>query len=154
MNPIFNVLEKAYVSVILYHPKYTKQAKGNKTDRKDAKWICDLFMCNMVKSSFIPPANIRHLRDLIRYRFKLIYMIIGKKNRAQNCLTVSNLKLDDVFSDVFEKSSPSITEYILEHPVDLFDVTPFMDRRCKTQTEEIQATLDLIRTVPGFKKIL
>ena len=92
-------------------------------------------MCDMVKPSFIPPADIRHLRDLIRYRFKLICMITGEKNRAQNCLTVSNLKLDDVFSDVFGKSSRSITEYILEHPGDLFDVTPFVDRRCKTPIE-------------------
>ena len=99
-------------------------------------------MCDMVKPSFIPPADIRHLRDLVRYRFKLICMITGEKNRAQNCLTVSNLKLDDVFSDVFGKSSRSITEYILEHPGDLFDVTPFVDRRCKTPIEEIQAAVD------------
>ena len=86
--------------------------------------------------------DIRHLRDLVRYRFKLICMITGEKNRAQNCLTVSNLKLDDVFSDVFGKSSRSITEYILKHPGDLFDVTPFVDRRCKTPIEEIQAAVD------------
>lgn len=60
--------------------------KGNKTDRKDAKWICDLYMCGMVKPSFIPPADIRELRDLVRYRFKLTCMITGEKNRAQNCL--------------------------------------------------------------------
>ena len=95
--PVFNVLEKANVSVILSHPKYTKPQKGNKTDRKDAKWICDLFMCDMVKPSFIPPAG---------------------------------------------KSSRSITEYILEHPGDLFDVTPFVDKRCKTPIEEIQAAVD------------
>lgn len=74
-----------------------KPMKGNKTDRKDAKWICDLYMCGMVKPSFIPPADIRALRDLVRYRFKLTCMITSEKNRAQNCLTVSNLKLDDVF---------------------------------------------------------
>ena len=69
-------------------------------------------------------------------------MITGEKNRAQNCLTVSNLKLDDVFSDVFGKSSRSITEYILEYPGDLFDVTPFVDKRCKTPIEEIQTAVD------------
>jgi len=58
--PVFNILEKANISVILAHPKYTKLQKGNKTDRKDAKWICDLFMCEMIKPSFIPPAEIRH----------------------------------------------------------------------------------------------
>lgn len=56
-------------------------------------------------------------------------MITGEKNRAQNCLTVSNLKLDDVFSDMFGKSSRSITEYMLAHPGKIFDVAPFMDRK-------------------------
>lgn len=139
--PVFNVLEKT-CHVVLAHPKYTKPQKGNKTDRKDAKWICDLFMCDMIKPSFIPPAEIRHLRDLVRYRFKLTCMLAGEKNRAQNCLTVSNLKLDDVFSDVFGKSSRSITEYILAHPGEAFDVTPFVNRRCKTPVEEIQAAVD------------
>ncbi len=115
-GPVFNILEQHHIWVTLSHPKYTKPMKGNKTDRKDAKWICGLYMCGMVKPSFIPPADIRELRDLVRYRYKLTCMITGEKNRAQNCLTVSNLKLDDVFSDVFGKSSRSITEQILQHP--------------------------------------
>lgn len=139
--PVFNVLETNH-TVTLAHPKYTKPQKGNKTDRKDAKWICDLFMCDMIKPSFIPPPAIRHLRDLIRYLRKLTNMETGEKNRAQNCLTVSNLKLDDVFSDVFGKSAMSITRYMLEHPGEKFDVTPFIDRRCKTPIEQIQAAVD------------
>ena len=139
--PVFNILEKT-CWVVLAHPKYTKPQKGNKTDRKDAKWICDLFMCDMVKPSFIPPPDIRYLRDLIRYRFKLTNMLTGEKNRAQNCLTVSNLKLDDVFSDVFGKSAMSITKYILDHPGEYFDVSPFIDKHCKTSLEEIQAAVD------------
>lgn len=51
--PVFNVWEKVNNSVILAHPKYAKSQKGNKTARKDAKWICDIFMCEMFKSSFI-----------------------------------------------------------------------------------------------------
>src|SRR5699024_11989342 len=87
-----DLLEKSCF-VTLAHPKYTKPQKGNKTDRKDAKWICDLFMCDMIKPSFIPSPEIRQLRDLMRYRFKLTNMLTGEKNRAQNCLTISNLKL-------------------------------------------------------------
>ncbi len=139
--PVFNILEKS-CSVTLAHPKYTKPQKGNKTDRKDAKWICDLFMCDMIKPSFIPSPEIRQLRDLMRYRSKLTNMLTGEKNRAQNCLTVSNLKLDDVFSDVFGKSARSITNYILEHPGETFDVSPFVDPRCKTPVSEIQAAVD------------
>lgn len=139
--PVFNILEKTCF-VTLAHPKYTKPQKGNKTDRKDAKWICDLFMCDMIKPSFIPPPDIRHLRDLLRYRFKLTNMLTGEKNRAHNCLTVSNLKLDDVFSDVLGKSARSITQYILDHPGETFNVAPFVDRRCKHPFEEIQAAVD------------
>ena len=139
--PVFNILEKT-CWVTLAHPKYTKPQKGNKTDRKDAKWICDLFMCDMIKPSFIPPPDIRHLRDLLRFRMKLTYQITGMKNRALNCLTVSNLKLDDVFSDVFGKSSRSIIGQILEHPGETFDVTPFVYKRCKHPIEEIQAAVD------------
>ena len=139
--PVFNILEKT-CWVTLAHPKYTKPQRGNKTDRKDAKFICDLFMCDMIKPSFIPPPDIRHLRDLMRYRFKLTNILTGEKNRAQNCLTVSNLKIDDVFSDVFGKSAMSITKYILDNPGEKFDVTPFVDGRCKTPIEEIQAAVD------------
>ena len=138
--PVFNVLEKTCL-VTLAHPKYTKPQKGNKTDRKDAKWICDLYMCGMVKPSFIPPPDIRQLRDLMRYRMKLTNMLTGEKNRAQNCLTVSNLKLDDVFSDVFGKSSRSIIQHILDNSGQQFDVAPFIDRRCKHPVEEIQAAV-------------
>ena len=99
-------------------------------------------MCDMIKPSFIPPPDIRQLRDLLRFRMKLTYQITGMKNRALNCLTVSNLKLDDVFSDVFGKSSHSIIKQILEHPGETFDVTPFVDKRCKHPIEEIQAAVD------------
>jgi len=139
--PVFNALETT-CKVTLAHPKYTKPQKGNKTDRKDARWICDLFMCNMIKPSFIPPPDIRHLRDLIRYRTKLTNMLTSEKNRAQNCLTVSSLKLDDVFSDVFGKSARSITEYILAHPGEKFNVAPFVDKRCKTPIDQIQDAVD------------
>jgi transposase len=140
-TPVFNILEKTRV-VTLAHPKYTKPQKGNKTDRKDAKWICDLFMCNMIKPSFIPPPDIRHLRDLVRYRSKLTNILTGEKNRSLNCLTVSNIKLDDVFADVFGNSSMSITRHMLEHPGEQFDVAPFVDRRCKSPIEEIQTAVD------------
>lgn len=69
-------------------------------------------------------------------------MIVGEKNLAQNCLTISNLKLDDVFRDIFGKSSRSITEYIFAHPEELFDVTPFVDGRCKMPIEEIPVVID------------
>lgn len=139
--PVYNILE-ANCKIVLAHPKYVKAIRGKKTDKKDAKWIADIFKHDLVSGSFIPPADIRQLRDLMRYRNKLTNFSTGEKNRAQNCLTVSNIKLDDVFSDVFGKSASAITEQILEHPGEAFDVAPFVDGRCKTPIEEIQASID------------
>jgi len=139
--PVYNVLEIT-CKVVLAHPKYVKSIRGKKTDKKDAKWIADIFKHDLVNGSFIPPPAIRQLRDLIRYRFKLTSYSTGEKNRAQNCLTVSNLKLDDAFSDVFGKSAKAIIERILENPNEPFDVSPFIRKGCKTPIEEIQAAVD------------
>lgn len=139
--PVFNALEPT-CNVCLTHPKYVKAIKGKKTDKKDAKWISELFKCDLVRSSFIPPPDIRELRDLCRYYTKLTYMCSGEKNRAQNCLTVCNFKLDAVFTDVFGKSSSSIIEKLIEQGNSDFDFASLIDSRCKTTTEKVGAALD------------
>ena len=139
--PVFNILEKD-CHVVLAHPKYLKAIKGKKTDKKDAKWIADIFKHDLIHGSFIPPYDIRQLRDLVRYYFKLTSYTTGEKNRAQNCLTVSNIKLDDVFSDVFGKSASRITQQLLEHPGETFDVAPFLHKGCKTPVKKIQQAVD------------
>ncbi len=96
MDSCYDVLELS-CNIVLTHPKYVKAIKGKKTDKRDAKWIADIFKHDLINGSFIPPADIHQLRDLTRYRNKLTNFIVGEKNRAQNCLTVSNIKLDDVF---------------------------------------------------------
>jgi transposase len=108
--PIFNILED-YVHVILTHPKYVKAIKGKKTDKKDSKWIADLFKFDMVKSSFIPPKEFRALRELARYRAKLVNMRSSEKNRYQNALTVSNIALASVLSDPLTRFDTHTQDY-------------------------------------------
>lgn len=139
--PVFNVLEKT-CNVCLTHPKYVKAIKGKKTDKKDAKWIAELFKCDLVRSSLIPPADIRQLRDLCRYYVKLTGFATGEKNRAQNCLTMCNFKLDDVFSDVFGKSATRVLDALLEHGNGSFEVDGLISGKCKASPEEIRAALD------------
>jgi len=140
-HPIWNVLERT-CHPVLAHPKYLKAIRGKKTDKKDAKWIADVFKHDLVSGSFIPPVIIRQLRDLMRYRSKLTNYTTGEKNRAQNCLTTSNIQLDHVFSDTFGKSATKILDHILEHPGEHFDVAPFVHRGCKTPIDEIQLSID------------
>ena len=140
--PIYNILEPT-CNIVLAHPKYVKTIRGKKTDKRDAKWIADIFKHDLVAGSFIPPADIRQLRDLFRYRWKLTSFTTGEKNRAQNCLTVSNFKLDDVFSDVFGKAASAITARILENPTEkITDVSSFRTKRLKATDEEILAAVD------------
>lgn len=140
--PVFHALEKAAIHVCLTHPKYVKAIKGKKTDKKDAKWIAELFKCDLVRSSFIPPPDIRQLRDLCRYYVKLTGFASGEKNRAQNCLTLCNFKLDDVFTDVFGKSATRVLDALLEHGNGRFELDGLVSGQCKASHETIRAALD------------
>lgn len=150
--PVYNMLE-ASCKVVLAHPKYVKAIRGKKTDARDARWIADIFKHDLVSGSFIPPFDIRQLRDLVRYRVKLTSISVGEKNRAQNCLTVSNIKLDDVFSDVFGQSASAITDQILLHPDGGFDVAPLMNSRCKAPPEKVQAAVDGLMCSEQMQKL-
>lgn len=114
--PIFNILEDD-INIYLTHPKYVKAIKGKKTDKKDSKWICDLFKHDLIKFSFIPPKEIRALREISRYRYKLVGMRSSERNRYQNCMTVSNIGIGSVFSDPFGKSAKAIMKEVLESDV-------------------------------------
>ena len=138
--PVFNILEQASLKPILTHPKYVKQAKGRKTDFRDAVHIASMFRMDLVVASFIPPADIRDLRELCRYRLKLTYMRTSEKNRFQNSMTVSKVRLDCVFSDPFGKSASSIMEYlIMTEPADVSDeqILRLVDRRVKAPGQDI-----------------
>ncbi len=114
--PIFNYLESD-IHVLLTHPKYVKAIKGKKTDKKDSKWIADLFKFDLVRSSFIPPMDIRALREIARYRFKLVCMKASEKNRTQNCMTISNIGIASILSDPFGVTATQIIDYLLTSDV-------------------------------------
>ncbi|MBU3130784.1 IS110 family transposase [Clostridium tagluense] len=140
--PVFNVLENS-CDIVLAHPKYVKAIRGKKTDKKDAKWIADLFKHDLVAGSFMPPSDIRQLRDLMRYRFKLTCFMSSEKNRLQNCLTVSNIQLANVVSDTFGKSSQKILDKILENPFDTsFDIESLIHSSMKKKLPELELAVD------------
>lgn len=110
--PVFNILDRRGIQAVIANPKWVKAVKGNKDDAKDSKWIGDLFRLGLVKSSFIPELDIRILRELTRYRYKLTSMKSSEKNRFQNAFTVCNVALDSVVSDMFGVSATAITDYL------------------------------------------
>lgn len=140
--PVFNVLEET-CEITLAHPKYVKAIRGKKTDKKDAKWIADLFKHDLVAGSFMPPLPIRELRDLMRYRFKLTNFQSSEKNRFQNCLTVSNIQLGSVVTDTFGKSSMNIIEQLLENPNNTsFDIEPLIHGSLHKKIDDLKLAID------------
>ena len=139
--PVYNLLEKE-CNIVLAHPKYVKAIRGKKTDKKDAKWIADLFKHDLVAGSFMPPVDIRQLRDLMRYRFKLTCFNSSEKNRYQNCLTVSNIQVGSVVSDVFGKSSQRIIEKILEDSDEPIDVASLVHGSMKNKVPSLELAID------------
>lgn len=142
--PVFNILEDN-VHITLANPKYVRAIKGKKTDKKDSRWIADLHRHGLVPGSYIPPKPIRMLRDLCRYRTKLVGNRSSEKNRVQNSLTVSNIALANVVSDAFGKTAQAIIEYILTCEV-------FDEAYCKTLIDpRIKATPDeIIKSIVGY----
>lgn len=111
--PVWNVLEDS-IHVVIANPKWVSAVKGNKDDKKDSKWIGELFRMGLVPGSYIPSKDIRILRECTRYRSKLVSMRSSERNRFQNAFTVCNLTLDAVVTDMFGKSSTDIINYLLE----------------------------------------
>ena len=136
--PVYNALEGHISNVVVANPKWVRCIKGEKDDNKDAKWIADLFKLGIVRGSFIPNKDIRILRELTRYLYKLTNMRTSEKNRFTNALTVGNCKLDMVFSDIFGKSSSAIINTILsQNEYDDEDILKNIDKHCKSSNEDI-----------------
>ena len=140
--PVFNVLETK-CNCVITHPKYVRSVPGKKTDKKDSKWIADIFKHGLVEPSFMPPKDIRNLRELMRYRNKLVNIRTGEKNRFQNSLTVSNVQIANVVSDVFGKTSQSILKLMLKNPnLTLDDITPLLHGHMKSDPKDILKSIN------------
>ena len=141
--PVFNILEKRGIRVVIANPKWVKAVKGNKDDTKDSKWIGDLFRIGLVKSSFIPNKDIRILRELTRYRYKLTSMKSSEKNRFQNAFTVCNVALDSVVSDMFGKSATAITDYLTsDEDFDPQYCVSLLHRSLKKKADDVLASIE------------
>jgi len=106
-KPVFNILEDA-LTVILINPEHARALRGRKTDIKDAQWLADLLRHGLLKASFIPPPEIRELRELTRYRESLVREQGAVANRIQKLIESGNIKLGQVASDALGASGRAI----------------------------------------------
>jgi transposase len=97
--PVYNILEEAGLPVTLVNPRSTTAPPGHKTDKGDAVWLGDLLRHGLVRASFIPPADIRALRELTRYRATQVRARAKEVNHLLKTLESANLKLANVATD-------------------------------------------------------
>ena len=112
-KPVYAVLEGA-MEVVVANAQHVKKVPGRKTDVKDAEWLADLLCHGLLRSSFVPPKPIRELRDLVRYRRKLVQSQAAERNRLLKVLEDSNIKLASVASDVFGLSGRLMLRALIE----------------------------------------
>jgi transposase len=139
-KPVFNILEDSF-EVILVNARHIKNVPGRKTDVKDCEWICKLLRSGLLRGSFIPPQDIRELRDLTRYRRKLIQTISAEKDRVQKILEDANIKLSSVVSDTFGVSGSEIIDELIKGELTIEEMSDLARTKLRKKRAKIREAL-------------
>ncbi|CAH2717675.1 IS110 family transposase ISAzo28 [Neobacillus rhizosphaerae] len=141
-KPVWNILEDNF-NLVLANARHVKNVPGRKTDVKDAEWLAKLLRCGLIEGNFVPPEDIRDLRDLTRYRKKLIHLRTSERNRVHKILQDANIKLTSVFSDIFGVSGRRILEAIMNgEKIETLDLQSMVDYRSRASLEEIAQAIN------------
>ena len=116
-KPLLNVLE-ANIAIVLANARHVKNVPGRKSDVLDCQWLAQLLRYGLIRGSFIPPRDIRNLRDLTRRRRQLIGAVTAEKNRIQKLLEDANIKLRSVLSDMFGASGRAMLWALIKGTTD------------------------------------
>jgi transposase len=139
-KPIYNLLEGDF-EILVVNAHHLKTVPGRKTDVKDSEWIADLLQHGLLKASFIPSAPQRELRELTRYRTRLVEERAREVNRLQKTLEDTNLKLGDVVSDVMGKASQLILHAVVDGETDPRRLASFAVGRVRASQQELERAL-------------
>jgi transposase len=139
-KPVFNILEDA-LTVILINPEHAHALRGRKTDVKDAEWLADLLRHGLLKASFIPPPEIRELRELTRYRESLVRERSAVANRVQKVIESGNIKLGQVASDALGASGRAMLRALAQGETDPDKLASLAQRRLKEKVPQLRRAL-------------
>ena len=137
-KPVYKVLEDSIPNVWIVNARHIKNVPGHKTDKMDSEWICKLLLAGLLKPSYIPPKEQRQLRDLTRYRNKLIQQIASEKNRMMRILEDCNIKLSSVVSDTSGATATSLIDMLCEGKIlTLDDIKSVYHGKLSASPEEL-----------------
>jgi transposase len=114
--PVYDVLEGACggkMEILVTNARHMSNVPGKKTDIKDAEWIAMLLRAGLLRGSFIPPLDVRELRQLTRYRKNIVEDIGTQKNRIEKSLQQAGFKLSTFLSDVFGVSGRNLLRVLV-----------------------------------------
>jgi transposase len=139
-KPVFNILEEHF-QILLVNAWHVKNVPGHKTDKKDSVWLTKLLLSGLLKASFIPPREIRDLRDLSRYRRKLTGQATAERNRFEKILQDANFKMSAVISDVFGMTGTKLIEALLKGNNNFDELLELCHGRIKAKKEPLKEAL-------------
>jgi transposase len=140
-KPVFNILE-GVLTVLLVNARHIKAVPGRKTDVRDCEWLADLLRHGLLKASFIPPLEIRELRELTRYRQTLVTEHTAVANRLQKLLESANIKLGQVASDVLGLSGRLMLRALAEGEQDAAKLAELAQGKLKSKKAELRRALE------------
>jgi transposase len=144
-KPLYNILE-GEVTVFLVNAAHVKQVPGRKTDKADARWLAKLMRHGLLQASFIPALEQRDLRDLTRYRTRLVQERSREVNRVQGVLERANIKLAAVATDIMGVSARAILAALVEGRADPATMAELAKRRMRSKIPLLeQALTGLVR---------
>jgi transposase len=112
-KPVYEALEHEFETIVV-NARHIKNVPGRKTDVKDCEWISDLLRHGLIRPGFVPPRDIRELRELNRCRRKVAQVKAGERNRLIKVLETAGIKLAGVASDVFGVSGRAMIRALIE----------------------------------------
>lgn len=139
-KPVFNILEEDF-QILLVNAWHVKNVPGHKTDKKDSVWLTKLLLSGLLKASFIPPRDIRDLRDLSRYRRKLTQQATAERNRFEKILQDANFKMSAVISDVSGLTGTKLIEALLDGNNNFDELLLLCHGRIKAKKEALKEAL-------------
>ncbi len=140
--PLYEILEGRGFQVYLVNARHLKNVSGRKTDVLDCQWIQQLHTYGLLSPSFRPPQEIVALRSLVRHREMLIKYRSAHIQHMQKALTVMNLRLTNVLSDITGVTGMKIIRAILRGERDAQVLASYRDRGCKKSQAEIAKSLE------------
>jgi len=140
--PLYEILEEKGFDVCLVNARHLKNVSGRKTDVLDCQWIQQLHTYGLLSPSFRPPDQIVAIRSLVRHREMLVQYRSSHIQHMQKALTLMNLRLTNVLSDITGVTGQKIIRSIVQGEHDPKVLASFREKGCAKSEAEIAKSLE------------